>query len=65
MIYERGIYMSEKKTNVNFVKSVDFTDLLPKMSVKTPKISPLYEKAFLDRNEKTASEYNQNTITWE
>lgn len=53
-----------KKTE-NYIKSVDFTDLLPKMSVKNPEISPLYQKAFLDRNEKPASEYNQNTTTWE
>ena len=55
--------MAEKKQTENFVKSVDFTDLLPKMTVKQPKLDPLYEKAFLDRNEKPASEYNQNTTT--
>lgn len=48
----------------NFIKSVDFTDLLLKMSLKTP-VNPLYEKAFLDRNEKPASEFNQNTTTWD
>ena len=57
--------MAEKKQTENFVKSVDFTDLLPKMTVKQPKLDPLYEKAFLDRNEKPASEYNQNTTTWD
>ena len=55
--------MAGKKQTENFVKSVDFTDLLPKMTVKQPKLDPLYEKAFLDRNEKPASEYNQNTTT--
>ena len=49
----------------NFVKSMDFTDLLPKRQARTPEIDPLYEKAFLDRNEKTASEFNQNTTTWD
>ena len=57
--------MADKKETENFVKSVDFTDLLLKMQVKTPKLDPLYEKAFLDRNEKTASEFNQNTTTWD
>ena len=55
--------MTDKKQTENFVKSIDFTDLLPKMQVKTSEIDPLYEKAFLDRDEKPASEYNQNTTT--
>ena len=55
--------MADKKETENFVKSVDFTDLLLKMQVKTPKLDPLYEKAFLDRDEKPASEYNQNKTT--
>ena len=57
--------MADKKQTENFVKSIDFTDLLPKMQVRTPKIDPLYEKAFLDRDEKPASEYNQNTTTYD
>lgn len=57
--------MSDKNKNESFIKSVDFTDLLTKMSVKSMEIAPLYEKAFLDRNEKPASEYNQNTTTWD
>ncbi len=57
--------MSEKNKNESFIKSVDFTDLLTKMSAKSTEIDPLYEKAFLDRNEKPASEYNQNTTTWD
>ena len=55
--------MADKKQTKNFVKSIDFTDLLSKMQVRTAKIDLLYEKAFLDRNEKPASEYNQNTTT--
>lgn len=57
--------MSDKNKNESFIKSMDFTDLLTKMSVKSMEIAPLYEKAFLDRNEKPASEYNQNTTTWD
>ncbi len=59
------VIMSRQNETENFVKSVDFTDLLSKMQVGEPKIDPLYEKAFLDRNEKPASDYNQNTTTWD
>ena len=51
--------MSDKHINL------DFARLLRKMHVKRIKYSPLYEKAFLDREEKTAEEYNQNTTTWD
>ena len=43
--------MADKKKTERFVKSVDFTNLLPKMTFKKPEYSSLYEKAFLDRNE--------------
>lgn len=46
-------------------KGLDFADLLSKMHTKTIEMNPLYKKAFLDREEKTASEYNQNTTTWD
>ena len=57
--------MSEKKKAENFVKNADFTDLNSKMQVGNPKIDSLYEKAYLDRNEKPASEYNMNTTAWD
>ena len=44
---------------------LDFAKALSKMSVEKIKRKKLYEKAFHDRNEKTASEYNQNTTTWD
>ncbi len=52
--------MSKKKT-----LNLDYANLLSKMSVKKINQNPLYKKAFLDRNEKIASEYNQNTTTWD
>jgi len=51
--------MAEKNINL------DFAALLSKMSTVEPERDILYEKAFLDRNEKPASEYNQNTTTWD
>ena len=57
--------MSEKKKAENFVKNADFTDLHCEMQVGNPKIDSLYEKAYLDRNEKPASEYNMNTTAWD
>jgi len=52
---------NEKK----FIRKLDYADLLRKMNIRRRKINPLYEKAFLDRNEKPASEYNLNTTTWD
>ena len=48
--------MAEKNINL------DFADLLSSVTVE-PERDILYEKAFLDRDEKPASEYNQNTTT--
>lgn len=36
-----------------------------KMQIETPKIDPLYEKAFLKNDEKEASPYSTNTTAWD
>ena len=36
-----------------------------KMVVGTVKLDPLYEQAFLSREEKCKTEYAQNTTTWD
>lgn len=41
------------------------TESLPKVTFNGEELDPHYVKAFLDRNEKPASEYNQNTTTWD
>ena len=44
--------------------SVDFKDQTPKVEIHFPKPDPLYEKAFLSRDDKNTSEYALNTTTW-
>lgn len=56
-------YRSVKKED--FAKKVDFKDLLPKIQIEKVRLDPLYEKAFLNRDEKTSTEFNQNTTTWD
>lgn len=51
--------------SVNFIRSTDFSGLLQKMSIENIRLNPLYEKAYLDRNEMPASEYCLNTTTWD
>ena len=57
------IIMAENEKR--FVKNLDYADLLRKMKIRQREVNPLFEKAFLDRNEKPASEYNLNTTTWD
>ena len=54
-----------EKNNKSFETKVDFSDVTPKVQIEQTKINPLYEKAFLDKDEKQASEYNQNGTTWD
>ena len=44
---------------------VDFKEQTPEVQIGEPKNDPLYEKAFLSRDDKNTSEYAQNTTTWD
>ena len=56
--------MSKKKEN-EFAAQIDFKEQTPEMQLKEVKPSPLYEKAFLSREDKNTSEYARNTTTWD
>ena len=53
-----------KKKDVGFVPQVDFKEQTPEVLLKNEKQDPLYEKAFLSRQDKSTTEYAQNTTTW-
>ena len=55
--------MFEKNIAINTM--VDFKDVTPKLLMDVVKLSPLYEKAFLSTEEKSKTEYAQNTTTWD
>ena len=44
---------------------VDFKDVTPEMLIDRTEPDPLYKEAFLERNEKSKSEFAQNTTTWD
>ncbi len=48
-----------------FMTQVDFKNLTPEMFLGTEKPEPLYEKAFLAREDKGTTEFAQNTTTWD
>ena len=52
-----------QKEDVGFVTQVDFKEQTPEVLLKTEKPDPLYEKAFLFREDKSTTEYAQNTTT--
>ena len=54
-----------KKKDVWFVPQVDFKEQTPEVLLKNEKPDPLYEKAFLSRDDKNTSEYALNTTTWD
>ena len=54
-----------KKKNVGFVPQVYFKEQTPEVLLKNEKPDPLYEKAFLSREDKSTTEYAQNTTTWD
>ena len=54
-----------KKKDVGFVPQVDFKEQTPEVLLKNEKPDPLYEKAFLSRDDKNTSEYALNTTTWD
>ena len=55
---------SPKKEN-EFAPQIDFKEQTPEMQLKEVKPDPLYEKAFLSREDKNTSEYARNTTTWD
>ena len=56
--------MPKKKEN-EFAPQIDFKEQTPEMQLKEVKPDPLYEKAFLSREDKNTSEYAWNTTTWD
>ena len=54
-----------QKKESGFVLQIDFKEQTPDVLLKTEKPAPLYEKAFLSREDKSTTEYAQNTTTWE
>ena len=56
--------MKKKKDN-GFDHRIDFKEQTPEMQLKEVKPDPLYEKAFLSREDKNTSEYARNTATWD
>ena len=60
--------MQQKNETMKMQKKDDrafFMDPRHKMVVGTAKLDPLYEQAFLSREEKCKTEYAQNTTTWD
>lgn len=57
--------MCEKEKKHNERKTVDYKDLIPKMTVETPKLDEYYKKAFLERGAVSGNEYSKNTTTWD
>jgi len=56
--------MQNKKEN-EFAPRIDFWEQTPEIQLKDVKPAPLYEKAFLSREDKNTSEYARNTTTWD
>ncbi len=54
-----------KKKECEFVPQIDFMGQTPELQLKKVKPDPLYEKAFLSREDKNMSEYARNTTTWD
>ena len=54
-----------QKKDTQFVPQVDFKEQTPDVLLKTEKSDPLYEKAFLSGEDKSKTEYAQNTTTWD
>ena len=58
--------VEESVTKENdFAPQIDFKEQTPDVLLKTEKPDPLYEKAFLSREDKSKTEYAQNTTTWD
>ncbi len=55
----------EKKKEQDFIRPVDFKGQTPEVCLENKPMDPLYEAAFLNRNEKNDCEYARNTTTWD
>ena len=53
-----------KKEN-EFAPQIGFKEQTHEIQIKEVKPDPLYEKAFLSREDKNTSEYARNTTTWD
>lgn len=54
-----------QRKDAGFVSQMDFKEQTPEILLKAEKLNPLYEKAFLSRENKSKTEYAQNTTTWD
>lgn len=54
-----------KNEFTRYAAFVDFRELMAEMSMRGEHPSPLYEAAFLTRDEKNRSEFVRNTSTWD
>ena len=54
-----------KEKNTQFVKQIDFKKQLPEMVIGNEKTDQLYEKAFLSHEDKSKTEFAQNTTTFD
>lgn len=54
-----------KKKDTMPVTKLDFKKQTPEVLLETEKKDPLYEKAYLYREDKSKTEYAQNTTTWD
>ena len=54
-----------KKTEVQFISHITFTEQTPDMLLERKQIDSMYEKAFLSIKDEVCSEYSQNTTTWD
>ena len=55
--------MAKSTKEATVVKTAE--ELKYEVTFNGEKLDPNYVKAFLDRDEKPASEYNQNTTSWD
>ena len=55
--------MAKSTKEATIVKTAE--ELKYEVTFNGEKLDPKYVKAFLDRDEKPASEYNQNTTSWD
>ncbi|MBQ8893252.1 MAG: hypothetical protein IJ043_02450 [Clostridia bacterium] len=54
-----------KKRDTKFFFQIDFKEQTPEILLKVEKPDPLYEKAFLSREEPGKTEFARNTTTWD
>lgn len=54
-----------KKKDVKVSPSVDFKEQTPKILIEKKNTDSLYKKALLSREDKSKTEFSQNTMTWD